>query len=117
MPTTTLQFANLLRRKRRVRAVLGNNPALPRMSVHRTLRHMYVQIIDDAQGKTLVSASDHSLKSTGKKVDLAKEVGTKIAELAKEKKIKAVRFDRGAFKFHGRVAALAEAARAAGLTF
>lgn len=78
---------------------------------------MYAQIIDDVAGKTLVATSDKSLKLTGTKTARAESVGTEIAKLATAKKITAVRFDRGARKYHGRIAALAEAARKGGLKF
>ncbi len=105
------------RRALRTRAKLAQNTELPRLSVHRTLRHIYAQIIDDQTGRTLASASDETVKATGTKVEAAVQVGTKIAELAKAAKITQVRFDRGARRYQGRVAALAEAARSAGLTF
>jgi large subunit ribosomal protein L18 len=117
MPKTTQEFAKEQRRTHRVRMSLRTNQELPRLSVHRTLRHIYAQIIDDLSGKTLASVSDLSVKAKGKKSDVAREVGSKIAELAKEKKVTAVRFDRGGRKFHGRIAALADAAREAGLKF
>jgi large subunit ribosomal protein L18 len=85
--------------------------------VYRSLRHIFAQIIDDKTGKTLVSASDVSTKASGTKSEVATIVGKAIAELAVANKIEAVRFDRGGYKYHGRVAALAEGARQNGLTF
>jgi large subunit ribosomal protein L18 len=93
-----------------------------RLSVFRSSKHIYAQIIDDAKGTTLAAASslDEGIKGavkTGAAVDAAKAVGKLIAERAKEKKIAAVVFDRGRFLYHGRVKALADAAREAGLSF
>jgi large subunit ribosomal protein L18 len=116
---STARFhANRTRRATRTRAKLSTNIELPRLSVHRTLRHIYAQIIDDKKGVTLATASDHSVDAKkATKTEVARLVGAAIATQAKEKKVKAVRFDRGSFKYHGRVAALAEAARENGLTF
>ena len=113
---------NAERRARRVRARLSryNKAALPRLSVHRTNNQIYAQIIDDARGVTLAAACslDSGLRSKGgANVAAATAVGTLIAERAKAAKIGKVMFDRGAFLFHGRVKALAEAARAGGLEF
>ena len=117
MSKTSLQFQNFLRRRNRTRQSIAQNLSVPRLSVHRSLRHISAQVIDDINGKTLVSANDVSLKLTGRKTESAQAVGKKIAELAKAAKIEAVRFDRGAYRFHGRIAALAEAARENGLKF
>jgi large subunit ribosomal protein L18 len=117
MASTSTTHNNFLRRRNRTRARLAGNQSIPRLSVHRTLRHIYVQIIDDAAGTTLASTHDGATDVKGTKTDIAKAVGAKIAELAKAKKIEAVRFDRGGYKFHGRIAALAEAARTNGLKF
>ena len=113
---------NAERRARRVRAKLSriNKAGLPRLSVHRTNNQIYVQIIDDARGVTVAAASslDASLrKNGGANIDAAKAVGAMIAERAKAVKISKVMFDRGAFLYHGRVKALADAARAGGLEF
>lgn len=108
--------ANRIRRAARTRAKLALHQELPRLSVHRTLRHIYAQIIDDTKGTTIAAASDLTVKGKGTKSEIAKLVGAAIATQAKEKKVNAVRFDRGSFKYHGRVAALAEAARENGLT-
>ena len=114
---TSQQHHNLQLRINRTRAKLAEHQELPRLSVHRTLRHIYAQIIDDVTGKTLASSSDLTLTAKGKKTEVATQVGAEIAKIAKEKKIKAVRFDRGGRKYHGRIAALAEAARQNGLQF
>jgi large subunit ribosomal protein L18 len=107
-----------LRRHRRVRKKIRGTPERPRLSVFRSTRHVYAQVIDDVHGRTLATASttEGALRSgrTGT-VDVAKAVGKLVAERAKAAGISTVVFDRGGFKFHGRVAALAEGAREAGL--
>ena len=106
------------RRRRRVRTAIKTRAgARPRLSVHRTGRHIYAQIIDDAQGKTLAAASTLGASSSGANVDAAAQVGKSIAEAAKKAGVSAVVFDRGGFLFHGRVKALADAAREGGLEF
>lgn len=109
-----------LRRKNRIRARIKKS-GLPRLSVFRSNKHIYAQIIDDKAGKTLVAASDLNLDSKLKekktKTQKAQLVGEKIAQLALKQKIKKVVFDRGCYLYHGRVKALAEAARQAGLDF
>jgi large subunit ribosomal protein L18 len=117
MPRTTKEAQQGIRRKERTRAALALHQDLPRLSVHRSLRSISAQIIDDATGTTLAAANDHVLKASGTKTERAAQVGAEIAKLALAKKIKAVRFDRGARRYHGRIAALADAARTAGLTF
>lgn len=89
----------------------------PRLTVYRSLSHIYAQIIDDDEGRTLVASSTLALRVKGNKTEAAKQVGTDLARKAVEKGIKQVVFDRGAYKYHGRVKALAEAAREAGLEF
>jgi large subunit ribosomal protein L18 len=91
----------------------------PRLNVYRSLNHIYVQVIDDLHGKTLVSASsaEDEGKKTGGNVAAAKDVGKAIAERAKAKGITKVVFDRGGYIYHGRVKALADAAREGGLQF
>ncbi|SDM10286.1 large subunit ribosomal protein L18 [Corynebacterium mycetoides] len=108
------------RRHFRIRKTLRGTPETPRLVVHRSSRHMHVQVIDDLAGHTLVSAStmEADIRSTeGDKKDKAAKVGALIAQRAKEAGIEAVVFDRGGYKYHGRVAALAEAAREGGLKF
>lgn len=102
----------------RLRKKLSGTPERPRLSVFRSLKHISAQIIDDTTGTTLASASsvEKDLSAKGN-VDGAKLVGAKLAERAKEQGISAVVFDRGGFKYHGRVASLADAAREAGLEF
>ena len=106
------------RRRRRVRTALkARAGGRPRLSVHRTGRHIYAQIIDDAEGKTLASASTLGVKASGANVDAAVQVGKDIAAAAKKVGVSTVVFDRGGFLFHGRVKALADAAREGGLEF
>ena len=103
----------------RIRRKLRGTAERPRLAVFRSVAHIYAQVIDDADGKTLVSASsvDKGAKTNGGNVAAAKAIGKTVAERAKEKGIKRVVFDRGGYQYHGRVKALAEAARAAGLEF
>ena len=102
----------------RIRAKLSGTGERPRLNVYRSLNNIYVQVIDDQKGETLVSASTLQAKSkTGGNVAAAKEIGKAIAEQAVAKGIKQVVFDRGGYLYHGRVKALADAAREAGLEF
>jgi len=106
------------RRRRRVRTALRNRAGgKPRLSVHRTGKHIYAQVIDDAEGKTLAAASTLGADKSGANVDAAKKVGSDIADAAKKAGVTTVVFDRGGFLFHGRVKALADAAREGGLEF
>ena len=112
-----------LRRHIRVRTTLAGTPERPRLAIFRSLNHIYAQVIDDAAGHTLLSASDQdkevrgAIKKGQKKSEVATAVGDALAKKAKEAGITAVVFDRGGFRYHGRVKALAEAARKGGLTF
>jgi len=102
----------------RIREKLAGTAERPRLNVYRSLNHIYAQVIDDQKGETLVSASTLEAKAkTGGNVASAKEIGKSIAELAVAKGIKRVVFDRGGYLYHGRVKALADAAREAGLEF
>jgi len=108
--------------RNRIRKKLAGSPARPRLAVFRSQAHIYAQVIDDDAGKTLCAAStlDKDLKTEkqkGANVAAAKAVGQLIATRAKEKGIQAVVFDRGGFQYHGRIKALADAAREAGLKF
>ena len=109
------------KRRRRVRSALRARGGLrPRLSVHRSGRHIYAQIIDDAAGKTVAAAStlEKDVRATtGAIVDAAVSVGKRVAERAKAAGVTTVVFDRGGFLFHGRVKALADAAREGGLEF
>jgi large subunit ribosomal protein L18 len=100
----------------RIRRKLAGTAERPRLNVYRSLNHIYAQVIDDQTGTTIVSASTIKLK-TGGNVAAAKEIGKTIAGLAQEKGVKKVVFDRGGFLYHGRIKALADAAREAGLEF
>ncbi len=102
----------------RIRRKMTGTQERPRLNVDRSLNHIFAQVIDDANGVTLVAASSLSAKlKTGGNVAAAKEVGKLVAERAKEKGISNVVFDRGVYLYHGRVKALADAAREAGLQF
>ncbi len=106
------------RRRRRVRTALRKRSGdKPRLSVHRTGKHIYAQIIDDKDGRTVAAASTLGGKSSGANVDAAVQVGKDIAAAAKKAGVTTVVFDRGGFLFHGRVKALADAAREGGLEF
>jgi large subunit ribosomal protein L18 len=116
MITQTKRNAIRQRIHNRIRAKLSGTEARPRLNVYRSLNNIYAQLIDDEKGVTLVSASTIKLK-TGGNVAAAREIGKTFAELAVEKGIKKVVFDRGGFLYHGRIKALADAAREAGLEF
>ena len=112
-----------VRRHVRLRKKLSGTTERPRLSVYRSLHHIYVQIIDDVQGQTLLSASTvdpevrAQLNGHGGNIEGAKAIGKLIAQKAQDKGIKKVIFDRGGYDYHGRVAALADAARENGLEF
>jgi large subunit ribosomal protein L18 len=119
--TKTLRAARI-RRHARVRKNVNGTPERPRLAVFRSLSHIYAQVIDDVERKTIASASDVEADVKGKikgkkKEEVAAMIGTLLAERAKEKGVSKVVFDRGGFVFHGRVKALAEAARESGLDF
>lgn len=122
MKRTKTPQAARIRRHARVRKRVSGTTERPRLSVYRSLSHIYAQIIDDVERRTLVFASDLEEgvkgKASGKKKsDVATLVGEAVAQRAKEAGITAVVFDRGGYPFHGRIKALAEAARAGGLQF
>ena len=109
-----------LRRHARVRKRVKGTPERPRLSVFRSSRHIYAQVIDDVAGRTIASASTVEADqrgSYGGNVEAARRVGALVAERAREKGVTAVVFDRGGFQYHGRVHVLAEAAREKGLEF
>lgn len=111
-----------IRRHIRVRKKVNGTPERPRLAVFRSLSHIYAQVIDDVAGRTLAAASDMEpalkSKANGKtKSDIAALIGEAVAERAKEKGVTKVVFDRGGYPFHGRIKALAEAARSGGLEF
>jgi large subunit ribosomal protein L18 len=110
------------KRRARIRKKISGTTARPRLTVYKSLKHMYAQIVDDTTGKTVAAASTGSkaLKNEVKedgKTDAAKKVGTAIAKAALDKGVTQVVFDRNGFDYHGRVAAVAQAARDAGLKF
>ncbi len=126
MGKTSKKLLRRLRRKRRVRKKIFGTPERPRLSVFRSCKHIYAQIIDDTTGRTLVAASSltpeirqkwSDLKKEGGKTAVAKAVGELLGQRAVSAGIKKVAFDRGGYKYHGRVKALADGARSAGLEF
>ncbi|MBN1880556.1 MAG: 50S ribosomal protein L18 [Deltaproteobacteria bacterium] len=114
-----------IRRKRRTRLKIRGTSERPRLTVFRSNKHIYVQIIDDSKGVTLAASSTREKdlakkfkkKGSGGNIDAAKQVGTDIAKKAKDAGVERVVFDRGSYLFHGRVKALADAAREGGLLF
>jgi len=122
MKKTKTPRAARRRRHVRVRKTVSGSPQRPRLAVFRSLQHIYAQIIDDTAGHTLVAATDiesnlRSAAADKKKSDVARLVGEELAKKAKDKGITTVVLDRGGFKYHGRVKALAEGARKGGLSF
>lgn len=128
MPTTTMSARKKasqrrtarLRRHRRVRKRVLGTSAKPRLVVFRTARHIYAQVIDDTAAKTLAAASSVEADvrgASGTKTDVAKQVGTLVAQRAAAAGITTIAFDRGGYRYHGRIAALADAAREGGLQF
>lgn len=105
------------RRHRRIRAQVSGTAAKPRLSVYRSNKHMYAQLINDESGETLVAASSLEVETDGSLSEKATAVGEVIAERAQEADITTVVFDRGGYDYGGRVAALADAARSQGLDF
>lgn len=105
------------RRAHRTRIAMHGTELKPRLSVSRSSKHIYVQLINDDKGVTIASASDMEVKSDVSPVEIAKEVGMMIAKKAIAAGVETVVFDRGSFRYHGRVASLAEGARAGGLKF
>lgn len=107
--------AHRVKRHKRIRKYLAGTPKIPRLAIFRSSKHIYVQIIDDTNGKTLIFASDD--KEVGTKVDKAYKAGKKLAQKALKSKITSVVFDRGGFLYHGRVEMVAKGAREGGLKF
>jgi large subunit ribosomal protein L18 len=105
------------RRQLRTRAKIFGTAKIPRLNVSKSLKHVYLQLIDDEKGKTLVSFHTKSLKNKASKIELAKLAGGQLAAKAKEKKISRCVFDRAGSVYHGRVKAVAEGAREGGLKF
>jgi len=106
-----------LRLKRSIRSKISGTAERPRLTVYRSNNHIYAQLVDDAQGVTIASASTFQDKLNGNPTDAGKQVGMRLAERAKEHGIDAVIFDRNGYRYHGRVKALAEGAREGGLQF
>lgn len=122
MDKTKKKQLSHFRRKKRVRKKVNGSLQRPRLSVSRSLKHIYAQIIDDETGNTLAHASSLSPEvkadtTESGKIQIAQNVGELIAQMAKEKQIEGVIFDRGGYLYHGRIKALADAARGAGLKF
>jgi large subunit ribosomal protein L18 len=117
MNRLALKTKNAARRANRVRTVVKGTSQRPRLSVHISNLHVTAQVIDDTTGKTMAYASTVGKDLAGTKVERAAAVGTEIASKAKKAKVKNVAFDRGRRKYHGRIKALADAARKEGLEF
>ncbi|MFO0964833.1 MAG: 50S ribosomal protein L18 [Gemmataceae bacterium] len=122
MDAQKLKKRRQLRRRRHVRSKVQGTPERPRLTVFRSSKHIYVQLVDDLGGKTLAAAGSNGkeIKASmpyGGNIKAAKAIGQLIAQKAKEKGIEKVAFDRGHYRYHGRVKALADAAREAGLQF
>lgn len=111
------KHAHVLRRAARTRARLHGTTQSPRMSVKRSLKHIYVQLINDDEGKTMASVSDKDVQTKGTPCEVAHEVGLIVGKKAQSLGIAKIVFDRGSYRYHGRVAALADGARESGLTF
>lgn len=114
---TNIKTEKRARLHKKIRSRVSGTAERPRLAVFRSNRYMYAQLIDDVKGITLVSASDLSLSDKMNKVERARTVGKTLAENAKKVEISSVIFDRGGFSYRGRVQALADAAREAGLQF
>ena len=117
MSSTKTQQELRARRHARVRRKVVGTSERPRLAVFRSSKHIYVQLIDDSAGTTIASASTIADSLSGSKTDAAREVGRLVAERAIAAGVESVVFDRGGFRYHGRIAAIAEAARQAGLKF
>lgn len=120
MDKTTAKTVRRARRKRGMRKTMQGTPARPRLSIFRSLQHIYAQVIDDLAGCTVASASSLDVDGVSRKggnVDAAKKIGMAVAERAKKAGVTAVVFDRNGFRYHGRVKAVADGAREGGLQF
>ncbi len=115
MTHTNVKRAALVRRHRRVRRRVSGDPVRPRLAVYRSNRHIYAQLVDDIAARTIASASSLEAEVKGDKKEIARAVGTLIAQRAREAGIERVVLDRGGRLYHGRVRSLAEAAREGGL--
>lgn len=117
MKGIALKQEKLSRRHGKIRARLSGTQERPRLCVYKSNKYLFVQLIDDTKGATILAGTTKDFAKKGTKVDTAKLLGEDIAKRAKAAGITAVVFDRGGFRYTGRIAALAEAARAGGLTF
>ncbi len=117
MAKTAPKTTQRARIRRRIRAKVTGGAQRPRLSVFRSNKHIYAQLIDDASGTTLAAASTRESGQAGSGVDASKAVGQRLAERAKEAGVETAVFDRGGYRYHGNVKALAEGARDGGLQF
>lgn len=116
MNTSKKKRTGRIKRHKRVRAKIVGTKEVPRVSVFRSSKHVFVQVIDDTVGKTLFSVSDAELKEAGK-IKKSLRAGENLGEMIKDKGIVKIVFDRGGFRYHGRIKALAEGLRSAGIKF
>ena len=116
MAKTARKVTQRARIRRRIRAKVSGTPERPRLSVFRSNKHIYAQLVDDMAGTTLASASTREAEASGTGVEAAKTVGQRLAERAKAAGVDRAVFDRGGYRYHGNVKALAEGARDGGLT-
>ena len=117
MAKTSLKARNRARIRRRIRAKVSGTAERPRLAVFRSNKYIYAQLIDDAEGHTLAAASSRESDVSGSGIEAGKAVGQKLAGRAQEAGITTAVFDRGGYRYHGRVKALAEGAREGGLQF
>ena len=115
--TNKVKKVRFFRRQRRARARINGTSSRPRLSVFRSLQHVYVQAIDDVNKTTLVAASDKEIKTKAKPTDIAFQVGELFGKKLADKKISSAIFDKGAYKYHGRVKSLADGIRKSGIKF
>lgn len=112
------KYRDRLKRKKRIRKKVEGTEARPRLSVYRSAKHIYAQVIDDESGKTLASVNSFNKGAAGRAgIDTCSELGKKLAEVCKSKNIGSVVFDKNGYAYHGRVKALADGAREGGLEF
>ncbi|MEM1118512.1 MAG: 50S ribosomal protein L18 [Bacteroidota bacterium] len=116
MAKTARKVTQRARIRRRIRAKISGTPERPRLSVFRSNKHIYAQLIDDAAGATLAAASTRDAEASGSGTEAAKAVGQRLAERAKAAGVDRAVFDRGGYRYHGNVKALADGARDGGLT-
>lgn len=112
-----INLKNRIQRHKRIRAKIKGTADVPRIYVYRSGKHIYLKVVNDEAGKTILSASDIKLKGKKTKSEKAEIIGKELGEKLKEKKIKKIVFDRGGYKYHGRVKSAAEGMRGAGLKF